>query len=473
MNHHEGCSMFNVQCSMCVSLFSLVVLGTCTVVLITVVISYRQTMLPVSFLNIVFLLAMPLDRRTMLSSVLSSSITLPAKCTNKDDVVYIKDNGSTSSCSLHESWSTIIPLERSSGGTNSIRATLSYEPTTSLFGTRTYIPKKVFKLIVDTGSPYLVISDGMEYTSFVDEVINTNADQKRFPSILEFVGGILEGAGIDNFQYNLKSSGYDATEEIYGSQKGNIAWKESYIQMRDDRLSKNVVLGVLDNELTNEAGGPLLGMVKFSNSQSEKVQLRPTFLEQGCNGKNCISSFMIDSPNRELLLVSGKSLLPPGTNSVIPLVDLRPLGDFVEHYACQVQSLILNGIEFTADSLSSKLDKKRSIVAVFDSGLTGCLFTQPLWDDLQKNGANLNNVKAIDVGVDTEKMNTRSEKSELYNFRTSEEMNPFFKLDPISLDWFDDEETCPYVVVLGQTFLIQGSLTIDIDYRRAMFRTAG
>jgi len=131
----------------------------------------------------------------------------------------------------------------------------------------------------------------------------------------------------------------------------------------------------------------------------------------------------------------------------------------------------LNGIEFTVDSLSSTLGKKRSIVAVFDSGLTGCLFTQPLWDDLQKNGANLNNVTAIDVGVDTEKRNTHSEKPELHIFRTSTEMNPFFNLDRISLDWFDDEVTCPYVVVLGQTFLIQGSLTIDIDDRRAIFRT--
>lgn len=433
----------------------------------------QTIMSPASFITSIFLMVMPLDRRTILSSILSSSITLPAKCTNKDDVlpVYVKDNDSASSCSSYEPWSAIIPLERSSGGTNSIRATLSYEPTTSLFGTRTYIPKKIFKLIVDTGSPYLVISDGMEYTSFVEEVINTNVDQKRSPAILEFIGGILEGVGIDNFQYNLKSSGYNSTEEIYGSQKGNIAWKESYIQLRDDRLSKNVVLGVLDNELTKEAGGPLLGLVKRSNSQSEKVQLRPTFFGQGCDGKNCISSFRIDSPNRELLLVSGKSLIPPVTNSVIPLVDLRVLGDFVEHYSCNVQSLILNGIEFTVDSLSSTLDKKRSIVAVFDSGLTGCLFTQPLWDDLQKNGANLNNVTAIDVGVDTEKRNTHSEKSELHIFRTSTEMNPFFNLDRISLDWFDDEVTCPYVVVLGQTFLIQGSLTIDIDDRRAIFRT--
>jgi len=308
----------------------------------------------------------------------------------------------------------------------------------------------------------------MEYTSFVDEV---PTDQKRSPLILDAISGMLEGVGIDNVQYKLKGSSYDSTEEIYGSQKGNIAWKESYVRIRDERISNNIVLGVLDNELTKEAGGPLLGLVKRSNSQSEKIQLRPTFFEQcGGSGKNCISSFMIDSPNRELLLASERSLIPLEANAVIPLVDLRPLGDFVEHYACRVQRIILNGKEFTADGIGLNLNQKRSIVAVFDSGLTGCLFTQPLWDDLQKSGLDLSIVKAVDIGVLTERRG--QEGSDLYNFRTDKEMNPFFNLSPISLDWFDDEDTCPYVVVLGQTFLMQGSLTVDIDDRRALFTTS-
>jgi hypothetical protein len=306
----------------------------------------------------------------------------------------------------------------------------------------------------------------MEYASFVDEV---TIDQKRSPLILEIINNILEGVGIDSIQYKLKESGYDATEEIYGSQRGSIAWKESHVQIRDERISNDIVLGVLDNALTNEAGGPLLGLVKRSNSQSEKIQLRPTFLGQGGYGNNSVSSFMIDSPNRELLLAGGKSIIPPGAKSAIPLLDLRPLGDFVEHYACQVEKLVLNGKEFTPDSIGLNLNQNRSIVAVFDSGLTGCLFTQPLWDVLQKNGANLDTVKNVDVGVSTERRG--QEASALYNFRTDIEMNPFFHLSPISLDWFDDEDTCPHVVVLGQTFLMQGSLIVDIDDRRALFTT--
>jgi hypothetical protein len=40
-----------------------------------------------------------------------------------------------------------------------------------------------------------------------------------------------------------------------------------------------------------------------------------------------------------------------------------------------------------------------------------------------------------------------------------------FYVKPIELDWFDDEQYSPYVIVLGQTFLSQGALTIDLSDR--------
>ena len=45
-----------------------------------------------------------------------------------------------------------------------------------------------------------------------------------------------------------------------------------------------------------------------------------------------------------------------------------------------------------------------------------------------------------------------------------------FYVDPIDLDWFDDETTAPYVIILGQTFLSQGALTIDLDKRLLTFQ---
>jgi hypothetical protein len=52
------------------------------------------------------------------------------------------------------------------------------------------------------------------------------------------------------------------------------------------------------------------------------------------------------------------------------------------------------------------------------------------------------------------------------------EVDPRFYVKPIDLDWFDDEQNAPYVIILGQTFLSRGALTIDLDERLAAFNLA-
>jgi len=413
------------------------------------------------------LFSLPTDRR----SVLSSLILTPAVDLDRiENVVRIASDEIVTSPERTKSlqpWSIQLPLERYSGGTNCIRLTLSYRRIESLFGAKRYLPKKVYKAIVDTGSPYLVISDGMEYASFLDEV--ENPVSWKMPPTIDFIYTLFE----PNVHFELEKSSYGPTEEIYGSVKGNIEWKESFVQVRDENVSDNIVLGVLDEKLTQESGGPLIGLVKRSNHRTEKVQLRPTFLEQLRYREIC--SFQIDSPNKLLTLASGKSLINDTAEKIIPLVDLRPLGDFVEHYTCIVDTLKLNNDIFTAKSISSN-GLVRPIVAVFDSGLSGCLLTQPLWDLLvDRQNIDLTSVNNLDVGVITKASNSNAkeslQKKHLVHFETDSTM-PFFRLSPISLDWFDDDDdTCPLVVVLGQTFLSQGSLTIDIDERQATFKS--
>jgi hypothetical protein len=411
-----------------------------------------------------------INRRELLSSMLTTTII----STEESSSMRIDDSEITK---MNKPWTLTIPLEPSSGGTNSIRATLSYRPVTSLFGTKTYIPKKIYKLIVDTGSPYLVVANGMEYATFFEELNTPDAEGILF-QFLEFISLLLVG----DFPYILSDSSYGPTEDIYGSKKGNIEWKESFVEFRDSRLSKNTVFGVLDETLTSEAGGPLLGLVKRSNVNTDKVDLRPTFFDQ-TSTEYPISSFQIDCPNQSFTIASGKSLIfsdgiRRDRRSIIPLIDLRPLGDFVEHYACKVNELQLNGTTFTPKKLTSIKDDDdivREIVAVFDSGLTGCLLTQPLWDALQAEGMNLDDINTINVGVMTEQSSDDKTKGkadtnhDLYHFQTDASKNPYYNLMPISLDWFENEDTCPYVVVLGQTFLAQGCLTIDIDDRKATF----
>lgn len=343
-----------------------------------------------------------------------------------------------------------LPLELASGGTFSVRVAVFGASANSF---------QVYRAIVDTGSPYLV---------------------------LPFSGSGSERKKRDD--YLLLNSNYPSTEEIYGAVKGKIDWKLASYTFRDERLqispeiaSATGVIGVLDEALTKEATGGggasygLMGLIRNSNPNADRKRFpdpRPTFFEQQCivneegdsSGAECkhIKSFCINAPLRQLSF-STESLIqdPP---RAMELIDLRKYGDFVDHYAVKVES-----ISFDFVSISSA----RPIVAVFDSGLTGCLLIRPFWDFVQKYYA---------------ASKARRDKAEVYEFNSvsiavkelggticnlkssAEDDRRRFYVKPIDLDWFDDERTAPYVIILGQTFLSQGSLTIDMESRQSTFQ---
>lgn len=418
-----------------------------------------------------------------------------------------------------------LPLERCSGGTNCVRVAISYDPIVSRFDSSLlYVPTKVFKLAVDTGSPYLVISDGFEFASYVEEVYSSRDDNdddekkdfddednkfynKKNNNVLQ--SNIAFSMAIKQLSFLLEpemnfeltqDSGYPPTTDIYGSQSGTIAWRKSQVRTTSIHgLSKNIVFGILDENLAQESGGSLFGLIKNVNddprSAQDKVQLRPTLLKQLStnDGEGAIASFSIDSPNR-LLTLSTKSLLLGGkevvaADTVMPLVDLRFYGDFVDHYAVQVLSLDFgNGNIITVSDISQRMGGtvtstpyERPIVAVLDTGLTGCLISNDLWQLLDKEEKQVDslsiNVKTVQMmptsnhhGNDDADSTSSSCAPFVFHAKYNSSDNPFFNLGPIKLDWFDNEETCPFVIVLGQTFLNQqGKLTIDIEDRRAHF----
>merc|ERR1712232_526611 len=90
-----------------------------------------------------------------------------------------------------------------------------------------------------------------------------------------------------------------------------------------------------------------------------------------------VMSFQINGPGRTLTL-SSSSLLRVSTfvGKIMKLVDLRMYGDFVDHLAVSVEGLWING-----KNMMKRM--RRKVVAVFDTGLTGCLFTQDMWDEVQ------------------------------------------------------------------------------------------
>jgi hypothetical protein len=161
----------------------------------------------------------------------------------------------------------------------------------------------------------------------------------------------------------------------------------------------------------------------------------------------------------------------------MPLVDLREYGDFVDHYAVKVDSVTFDGVSVTSRLLQKVTNSsvERPIVAVFDSGLTGCLLTRPFWDAVQrvtlkeytKNSDTIDQFQSVAVSI---KHMPKSKQSGSTKIQSSKGEDPrLFYVDPIDLDWFDDEQTCPYVIVLGQTFLSKGNLIIDMERRLSLF----
>ena len=113
-------------------------------------------------------------------------------------------------------------------------------------------------------------------------------------------------------------------------------------------------------------------------------------------------------------------------------------------------------------------------MAVFDTGLTGCALSQPLWEYIEtklnhdNSNKQLSTIKSIDIGMQTKL------KNKLQHFKTNDTNNPLCNLSCINLDWFDDNDdddttSYPYVIAIGQMFLTYGCLTIDIDNRQATF----
>jgi hypothetical protein len=374
-----------------------------------------------------------------------------------------------------------LPLEPASGGTLCVRCTL-FDAQSGAF--------KVYRAIVDTGSPYLVLPSTEEPTA-PSSWMGTS------------VTNVLNAFGSTRLDYGdrlLLQSEYAATEEIYGSVKGQIDWKLAEYKFRDPRLrisssDERGIVGVLDEALTKEATGgadiepyALLGLIQNSNPNADRSRFpdpRPTFVEQeqiilvtNDRVQSKIISFSVNGPEKELVL-STSSLITSDDN-VMSLVDLRRYGDFVDHYAVKVNSVTFDGVAVSSKLLQRVTNSlvERPIVAVFDSGLTGCLLTRPFWDAMQqiklKEETNRSDTSdqfhSVAISVNNSAQRNRSGSTNTKIQSSKEEDPRLFYVDPIDLDWFDDEQTCPYVIVLGQTFLSKGNLIIDMERRVSSFK---
>lgn len=360
-----------------------------------------------------------------------------------------------------------------------------------------------------------------------------NIHQRQGETILSPLANFLHT--FDKFDEDttnlLASSEFPATEEIYGSVKGQIDWKLANYKFRDPRLqisrqreqissdsssdstsdSSSVsssdsdtttkdtygrgIVGVLDDDLTTEATGgldreqyALLGLIRNNNPNADNSRFpdpRPTFFEQERLEERDIQSFSINGPERELSFST--TTLISSEDQIMKLIDLRPYGDFVDHYTVLVDSVTFDGVTVNSKDLqkASGSSVERPIVGVFDTGLTGSLLTRPFWDVMQQimfwtdsNAQNTADYAHTFYSASVSVKSFAENKKASFDATTTNSRiqsgaveNPkMFYIDPIDLDWFDDENTCPYVIVLGQTFLSKGMLTIDMERRISTFK---
>ena len=396
------------------------------------------------------------NRRSFHRSILLNSLSFSSFLSQPEPVVAL-DSESNNKKPFYKA---VLPLERV-GGCNCIRCVLTSSNSSE---DNLYI-----RAIVDTGSPYLILPS--RDLSFI-------SNENDFPLVPSF----------------------PPTKDVYGSIGGYIDWRSATSAQfpRDpsivsyniyDKKESDFVFGVMDDKLSEEAGGALIGLIRNWNDlsyESGKVQPRPSLLQQlrvmsvnesvdedlpykdmrSQNDFELISSFTIDSLNQKLVL-STLSQISEDEAKAMPLIDLRmpPWGDFVDHYACLVNELYINSIP-VKQKLFNDLSNSRSICVVFDTGLTGCLLSQPLWDHIKMNtGLSMSEIESIWINVQS------SSKDSIVQLRGNSRDIPrgMFYVQPISLDWFDDETISPYVIVIGQAFLGFGALTVDIDDRKVMF----
>lgn len=256
---------------------------------------------------------------------------------------------------------------------------------------------------------------------------------------------------------------FPPTQEQYGEAVGGVQWRSlANVEILSTNYEQplmipKIIAGLPESNVVDGTGGIFLGLIGRDDN-------RPSFLPQ-CG----YTSFLLDYPRRRLTL-SGDSTIPmedTGVDSpLLDLFDLSPYGKKVYHYGVQAESFtVLSDKAKKAIPISSL---KRPVIAVIDSGLTGCIFSDSLQNELVKEGlVGRDYLKQVDglqislpmrtmTGMQSDKVQVLSSKPDYWN------------LSSFKLPWFEDDDTVhPHIIVMGATFLSESRIFIDPVGRKA------
>ena len=294
-----------------------------------------------------------------------------------------------------------------------------------------YIGDASVRGVVDTGSPFITIQggNGSENWGFVT-------------------------------QNDIRPSPYGETYEVYGLQvDSSTVWclgdlrfttgfnDASRSRSRDWNL-REMVLGVVNGSMANVGGSinganaSFVGLTKYRQDW-----IRPTFLEQ-----TDVSSFSMNF-EKETLTLSRKNLIDRRNDAnVLAMIDLRPLGSPVYHYAVLLDDLYINGEKHKFKN------KNEKTYVIFDSGTTGLLVSQDLYENSAfRDGAFQAAMTFTDVKGNKSSVAIGS------SIRTCTRKCLFLCL-PLKVPWDGVLEEKSNVIFAGLAVLMnQGEITVDAD----------
>ena len=358
-------------------------------------------------------------------------------------------------------WASALPAPQAAvAALQPATVMLPLQPTAGgIFSAGIFIDGEIFRVIIDTGSPYLVVP--------LD-------DCALQPPRLSYYGCATPG--------QFRQSGAPSTSEQYGVLPGRVEWLQGdvafgetetaldpggsismRVRFEGTRAGGNVIFGGGDRNVMGQSGGALFGLIRQVNtgpsSTIPAADLRPTALAQ-----LGFTSFCLDAGSRMLTLSSKPLIRPKKEADALPLVDPRMFGDGVEHICCHAV-----GNEVQIDGAAYR--SRRPILCVFDSGLTGCVLSQSLVDEFGLSSRVTKGTNsAARRGLQSLKLAISTERGQHVLLGSSEAESPLFYAQAIPLNWFVDATNGPHVVALGQCVLGRGSLTVDGPERRAVWR---
>ena len=283
----------------------------------------------------------------------------------------------------------------------------------------------LFRSVVDTGSPFLLIPGSC----------GENTKQKS---------GCYREQGIP--------SGLRDTYEQFDGFEGNVEWRNARVNLVNatGTLLSNtpfITFGVASESILEGPGGVFFGLIRDTDSW-----IRPSFLSQ-----TSIVSLQLDlrSQQKKTLTLAQYPLITSSANKIIRLTDdlRRKYGDPVAHYTARAKSVVVNGFPLAYDS------KKKPIYVIFDTGVTGMVVSRDLFEERYMS-ARERREKNLWGHVD---IVFQSESGEAVVVSADKPLTTPF--DP-QRTW---KKFRGIVIVIGLSFLDGNRITIDIDDERALF----